>query len=116
MIHKEALLMNRGADDLIYEITVGGTGAKAVGYGYPGAGSSYRKLSPKCPDLIQLRTYWSESKVTKRWRTYANPSGTYTRLDTGRSLTIQGSIKVSSQDYFLGTEVGKVIKVKYEPL
>ena len=115
MNHKEALLMNRASNDMIYEITVGGTGAKAVGYGYPGAGSSYRKLSPKCPDLKQLRTYYTESKLgNKRWHTDVNPSGTYTRLDTGRSFTYGQS--TASYDYFLGTEVGKVIKVKYEPL
>ena len=118
MLNKEILLLKHAPTGMIYEITVGGSGAKGSGYGYYGNFGSCRKLSPKCPDLRELRTYYTESHLgSKRWHTSSNLLGTFTRLDTGRSITITGGFNFSDPyDYFLGTEVGKKIKVKYEPL
>lgn len=121
MMNKEALLLKHASNDMIYEITVGykssstGLGKGLYGFGI-GIGSC-RKLSPENPNLIALLSYYTESRLgSKRWHTTSNPYGRFTRLDTGRTITIQGTELVSDYDYFLGTEVGKKIKVKYEPL
>ena len=120
-MNKEALLLKHASNDMIYEITVGykssstGLGKGLYGFGI-GIGSC-RKLSPENLNLIALLSYYTESRLgSKRWHTTSNPYGRFTRLDTGRTITIQGTELVSDYDYFLGTEVGKKIKVKYEPL